>query len=161
MNYLSPLIHVCKRQISTSSVLSGKRNFRKFLLYNKRGTRIFKAERHLSNPDMPIDKKGVRDTGKIIKGQFMEIPEMKPEIIVPDLTGCKFKPYVTYKATDVVQTEFTSQDLFNAIYAQKIIDDFKNEKLNEDGSSLEPSEHEELTPEEAWAKARKTGSDLF
>ncbi|XP_070495245.1 large ribosomal subunit protein mL41-like [Chironomus tepperi] len=161
MNYLSPLIHVSRRQISTSSALNGKRNFRKFLLYNKRGTRIFKAERHLSNPDMPIDKKGVRDTGRIIGGQFVEIPEMKPEIIVPDLTDCKFKPYVTYKATDVIQSEFTSQDLFNAIYAQKIIDDFKNDKLNEDGTSKEPSVEEELTPEEAWVKARKTGSDMF
>lgn len=110
---------------------------------------------------MPIDKKGVRDTGKIVNGQFMEIPEMMPQLIVPDLTDCKFKPYVTYKATDVVQSEFTSQDLFNAIYAQKIIDDFKNEKLNEDGSSKEPSQEEDMTPDEAWEKARKTGSDMF
>lgn len=110
---------------------------------------------------MPISKRGVRDTGRIIDGKFVEIPEMMPELVVPDLTGCKFKPYVTYKATDVVQTEFTSQDLFNAIYAQKIIDDFKNDKLNEDGSSKEPSENEQLTPEEAWIKARKTGSDMF
>lgn len=110
---------------------------------------------------MPIDKRGVRDTGKIIDGAFVEIPEMKPELIVPDLTNCKFKPYVTYKVTDVVQSEFTSQDLFNAVYAKKIIDDFKNEKLNEDGTSKEPSEIEELSSEEAWRRARKTGSDIF
>lgn len=110
---------------------------------------------------MPIDKRGVRDTGFTIDGQYVEIPEKIPELIVPDLTGCKFKPYVTYKTTDVVQTEFTSEDLFNAIYAQKIMDDYKNDKINPDGSSKEPSAEEQITPEQAQIMARKTGSDLF
>lgn len=132
-----------------------------YFRYNKRGTRIFKAERHLTNPDMPIEKRGVRDTGKTVNGKFRDIEEMKPQLIVPDLTDCKFKPYVSYKAADVVQSEFTSQDLFNAIYAQKIIEDFKYDKLNEDGSSQNPSPEEELTSFEAWQKARKTGSDMF
>lgn len=129
--------------------------------YNKRGTRIFKKERHLSNPDIPIDKRGVRDVGIVNNGSFMKIPEMIPELIVPDLTDCKFKPYVTYKTKEVVQSEFTSQDLFNAVYAQKIIEDFKNDKLLEDGSSKEPSKNEQLTAEEAENNARKTGSDIF
>jgi large subunit ribosomal protein L41 len=86
---------------------------------------------------------------------------MIPELIVPDLTDCKFKPYVSYKTKDVVQSEFRSQDLFNAIYAQKIIEDFKNDKLNEDGSPMNPSENEELTPNEAFIRAKKTGSDIF
>lgn len=91
----------------------------------------------------------------------MEVPEKVPELIVPNLTGCKFKPYVTYKMTEVVQSQFTSEDLFNAIYAQKIMDDYKNGKINDDGSSKEPSYEEKLTPEEAYNKARKTGSDIF
>lgn len=86
---------------------------------------------------------------------------MIPELIVPDLTDCKFKPYVTYKTTEVIQSEFRAQDLFNAVYAKKIIEDFKNDKLNEDGSPQNPSANEEMTPEEAWIKARKTGSDIF
>lgn len=86
---------------------------------------------------------------------------MIPQLIVPDLTGCKFKPYVTFKTPEVVQSEFTSQDLYNAIYAQKVIEDFKNDKLNEDGTSKEPSTEEELLPEEAFIRARKTGSDIF
>lgn len=131
------------------------------LRYNKRGTRLFKKERHLSNPDMPIDKRGVRDTGVVINNQFVEISEMIPQLIVPDLTDCKFKPYVTFKTPEVVQSEFTSQDLYNAVYAQKVIEDFKNDKLNEDGSSKEPSEDEQLQPEEAFIMSRKTGSDLF
>lgn len=132
-----------------------------FSSYNKRGTRIFKKERHITNPDLPIDKRGVRDTGIIVRGQYREIPEMIPELIVPDLTGCKFKPYVTYKTPDVVQSKFTSQDLYNAVYAQKVIDDFKNDKLNEDGTSKDPSSEELLSPEEAFIRARKTGSDIF
>lgn len=122
---------------------------------------MFKQERHLSNPDMPIDKRGVRDTGRVINGRYIEIEEMIPQLIVPDLTDCKLKPYVTYKSPEVVQSEFTSQDLYNAVYAQKVIEDFNNDKLNEDGTSKEPSAEEELMPEQAFIRARKTGSDLF
>lgn len=134
--------------------------------YNKRGTRIFKERQHIEsqtvqNPDIPIDKRGVRDIGVIVKGRFKKIHERIPELIVPDLTDCKFKPYVTFKTPEVVQSEFTSQDLYNAIYAQKVIDDFKNDKLNADGSSKEPSADEQLTKEEAFVRARKTGSDIF
>lgn len=158
------MFHIIKRAISTTVPLSGKKNFRKFLLYNKRGTRIFKQQR-AANPDlyadMPIDKRGVRDTGVTIDGKFIEIPEKIPELIVPNLDGCKFKPYVSYKAPDVVQSEFTSQDLFNSVYAQKIISDFKSGKLNDDGSPIEPSKEEALSADEAWARARKTGSDIF
>lgn len=49
---------IFKRYISTSSPLSGKRNFRKFPLYNKRGTRKFKeAQRKNPDPDVPIHSK--------------------------------------------------------------------------------------------------------
>uniref|UniRef100_A0A182MEQ5 Uncharacterized protein n=1 Tax=Anopheles culicifacies TaxID=139723 RepID=A0A182MEQ5_9DIPT len=104
------MFHIIKRGISTTASLSGKRNFRKFLLYNKRGTRIFKQQRAANPelyPDMPIDKRGVRDTGVTIDGKFIEIKERIPELVVPNLEGCKLKPYVSYKAPDVVQSEFT------------------------------------------------------
>lgn len=110
---------------------------------------------------MPIDKLGVRDTGLLIRGRYKEIPEKIPQLIVPDLTNCKLRPYVTYKTPEVVQSEFTSQDLYNAIYAQKVIEDFKNDKLEADGTSKNPSAEEQLTPEEAFIQARKTGSDIF
>ncbi|XP_053695104.1 39S ribosomal protein L41, mitochondrial [Sabethes cyaneus] len=158
------MYHILKRSISTTAASFGKHNFRKFLLYNKRGTRIFKKLRAANPelyPDMPIDKRGVRDTGVTHDGKYVEIAEKIPEIIVPNLEGCKFKPYVSYRAPDVVQSEFTSQDLFNAVYAQKVIDDFKESKLNEDGSPKEPSEEELLNSDEAWNRARKTGSDIF
>jgi large subunit ribosomal protein L41 len=138
-----------------------KLKYKLFFRYNKRGSRVFKKERHISNPDLPIDKRGVRDVGITFNGRFQKISEMIPQLIVPDLTNCHFKPYVTYKTTDVIQGEFRAQDLFNATYAVKIIDDFKNDNLNEDGSPKTPSVEEEMTPDEAWIRARKTGSDIF
>lgn len=154
---------VCARQISTSSVVHGKRNFRKFLLYNKRGPRLYKEQRAKDpeNAPIPIDTRGVRETGYRINGRFFPVPEMVPELIVPDLEGCKMKPYVSYKCPDVVQSEFTSQDLFNAIYAEKIVEDFKQGELNADGTSKAPLPAEMLTKEEAYQNARKTGSDIF
>ncbi len=73
----------------------------------------------------------------------------------------KLKPYVSYRAPEVSQSEFTARDLFAAVYSDKIIEDFHDGKLNEDGSSKEPSEAEKLTADEAWAKARCYGSDMF
>lgn len=155
-------IGVIKRTISTSSPLAGKRNFRKFLLYNKRGTRIFKQQQAANpDPELPIDKRGVRDTGYKLNGKYVEFAEMIPQLVVPDLTGCQLKPYVSYKTPEVVQSEFTSQDLFNAVYSQKIVADFKAGKLSDDGAPLESSAEERQTVDEAWAKARRTGSDIF
>ncbi|KAK4886104.1 hypothetical protein RN001_002375 [Aquatica leii] len=117
---------IIKRGISTSNACYGKRNFKKFSLYNKRGTKIFKQQQS-KNPDseIPIDKRGVRDIGYTMNETFITIPEMIPNIIVPDLTNFKLKPYVSYRAPDVVQSEFIPKDLFNVVYAQKIMDDFK------------------------------------
>jgi large subunit ribosomal protein L41 len=154
--------NLCRRLISTSTSLYGKKNFKKFLLYNKRGTRIFKEERiKKADPAMPIDKRGVKDTGYVFRGRYVEVPEKIPQMIVPDLTNTNFKPYVSYKTPAVQQSEFTSEDLFNAVYSQKIIDDYKNGKLNVDGSPIEPSADENLTADAAFLNARRTGSDIF
>lgn len=75
--------------------------------------------------------------------------------------GFQLKPYVSYRAPEVTQSEFTAKDLFNAVYRQKIVNDFKNKKLNDNGDPTEPSEEELLTPEQAKIKARQTGSDMF
>ncbi|XP_075169775.1 mitochondrial ribosomal protein L41 [Haematobia irritans] len=152
-----------QRSISTTSPLEGKRNFRKFLVYNKRGTRVVKDTQRYNqeNPPVAVHKRGVRDTGMLVKGKYIEIPEKIPELIVPNLDGCKLKPYVSYKAPEVIQSEFTSLDLFNAVYSKKIIDDFKEGKLKDDYSPINPSENEVLGAEEALLRARKTGSDIF
>lgn len=132
------------------------------MLINKRGPREFKKSQS-KNPDpkVPIDKRGVKDTGYTYEGVFHEIPEKIPQLIVPNMTGCTLKPYVSYKTPDVIQSEFTTEDLFNAVYSQKIIEDFKNGKLNEDGSPAEPSEQELLDAETARLRARQTGADIF
>ncbi|XP_011304684.1 39S ribosomal protein L41, mitochondrial [Fopius arisanus] len=151
-----------QRGISTTAVASGKKNFRKFNLYNKRGTREFKErQRYNPDPDIPIHDRGTRKIGYKDGDNFVLVPEMVPELIVPNLEGCELKPYVSYRSTRVVQSKFTPRDLFNAIYAKKINIDFKNGKLDENGNSLEPSEFESLTPQQALDLAQKTGSDLF
>lgn len=73
----------------------------------------------------------------------------------------QFKPYVSYRAPDVTQAPFTAKDLFNVVYAKKIVEDFKTGKLDENDQPLEPSEEENMTAEEARIKARQTGSDMF
>ena len=71
------------------------------------------------------------------------------------------KPYVSYRASQVIQSKFTPYNLFEAVYSKKIIEDFNSGKIDESGNSLEPNENEILTPEEAKNNARKTGSDIF
>lgn len=73
----------------------------------------------------------------------------------------QLKPYVSYKTPDIVQSEFTAQDLFNVVYADKIVDDFNDGKLNDDGTPKQPSAEEQLTPEDAKLKAAQTGTDIF
>ena len=76
------------------------------------------------DPEIPINKRGVRDIGYKVDGKFVTIPEMIPDIIVPDLKDFNLKPYVSYRAPDVVQSEFTSKNLFDVVYASKIMKDF-------------------------------------
>ncbi|XP_013786140.1 39S ribosomal protein L41, mitochondrial-like [Limulus polyphemus] len=147
-----------RRCISQSCALYGKRNFRKFTMPNKRGTKEYKAK--LSELDL-VDHRGVRMTGSKHEMAFKQYPEMIPELIVPDLTNCELKPYISYQAPDVTQGEFTARDLFNVIYSKKIIDDYEAGKLDNAGNPLAPSEEEKMTAEEAKIKARMTGSDIF
>lgn len=73
----------------------------------------------------------------------------------------QLKPYVSYRTSDIVQEKITPEHLFYAVYAKKIKNDFEEGKLDENGNPLEPSEYEKLTAEEAWTKAKSTGSDMF
>lgn len=86
---------------------------------------------------------------------------MIPELVVPNLEGFKLKPYVSYKSEDVYQEEFTPYDLFKAVYAPKITEDFKNGKLDSNGEPLNPSAAESLTPQQARDAASSTGTDIF
>lgn len=68
---------------------------------------------------------------------------------------------MSYRTPEIIEKEFTPTDLFNAVYADKLEEDFENDKLDEDCNALEPSEAEKLTATEAFNKARQTGTDLF
>ncbi|KYN04474.1 PREDICTED: 39S ribosomal protein L41, mitochondrial [Cyphomyrmex costatus] len=153
---------ILRRSIATSCVCNGKRNFRKFLLYGKRGSRNFK-EQQMKNPDpyIPIDKRGVRDIGYQIGDKFVTVPEMIPELIVPSLEDFKLKPYVSYRAEGITEPEFTAQDLFDVTYSKKIKEDFANGQLDDNGEPLNPNEYEKLTSQQAKEQAGKTGCDLF
>ena len=102
-----------------------------------------------------------RGTGIYHHAMYEHVPEMVPELVVPDLGDCQLKPYVSYRTKEIYQEPLTAKDLFNAVYGKKIISDFQDGKLDGDGQPLEPSEEERLTPEEAELKARQTGSDIF
>ncbi|KAJ8714938.1 hypothetical protein PYW08_004919 [Mythimna loreyi] len=162
MSKITNLINfVSKRSISVSAPREGKRNFRKFVIANKRGSRIHRQQQMTENRQLEVDKRGVRDVGYYLNGRFVTVPEMIPELIVPDLKGFELKPYVSYKATNVIQSEFTPQQLFDAVYSKKIVTDFKEGKLDEEGFPKEPSEEEKLQPDEAVRRAKRTGSDIF
>ncbi|KMQ97164.1 39s ribosomal protein mitochondrial [Lasius niger] len=153
---------ILRRGIATSCICHGKRNFRKFLLYNKRGSRNFKEQQAKNpDPDIPIDKRGVRDTGYKVDDKWVHVPEMVPELIVPSLEGFTLKPYVSYRVEKFTEPEFTAQDLFDAVYSKKIKEDFANNQLNENGEPLNPNEYEKLTPQQAKDNASKTGCDIF
>lgn len=52
---MAAIFTVFKRSLTTTSVCNGKKNFRKFLMYNKAGTKEFKERRRtVRDPDMPI-----------------------------------------------------------------------------------------------------------
>lgn len=167
MNKITSLtrsVDLTRRCISTSSALSSKKNFRKFYVPPEyRGTRDFRQRQRTNpHPRIPLETWGVRDITILDDhGNRVEVQEKIPELIVPDLTDCELKPYVSYRVADFTQSEFTAEDLFNAVYSNKIVDDWNKKQLNEDGTSKIPSEDELLGPDEAYSRARKTGSDIF
>lgn len=149
------------RNFSTSNVDYGMRSFNKFVLV-RRGTESEKKNQKVNpDPDLQYTNYGHREPGYKLGNKHYVPPESIPELIVPDLTNCPLKPYVSYRAVDRNEPEFTAKDLFEVTYCRKIYDDFKANKLDEDGNPLEPSEREKITVEEAWNAARKCNNDLM
>eukprot|EP00092_Neocalanus_flemingeri_P007725 GFUD01008341.1.p1 GENE.GFUD01008341.1~~GFUD01008341.1.p1 ORF type:complete len:197 (-),score=30.05 GFUD01008341.1:32-580(-) len=154
------------RNFSTTPLRLGI-NFRKIDAGNKRWSKQHKKsqfkkwEKPGEFPDIPVYKYGTRSTGIRHDAYWEHVPEMVPELIIPDLKNCDLKPYVSYAAKEIYQEELSSKDLFNVIYGRKIIEDFKSGRLDAEGNSIEPSKVEQLTPEQAEVLARQTGSDIF
>lgn len=134
-------------------VLRNFRNLRKHRHALRRDPKAF--------PNYPRYDYGQRRPGLEQEKGFELVPEMIPELVVPDLKDCKLRPYVSYRSKEIHQEELTAKDLFNAVYGKKVLADYKEGKLDDQGEPLEPSEEERMTAEEARVKARKTGSDIF
>ena len=157
------------RQFSTSAIRqnSGLFHFKKMEAFNKRWSRqhkkmMFRNRKGPAFPDAYVEHYGVKSTGVRHGAWFEHVPEMVPELIVPeDLDSTNLKPYVSYATEEVYQPELTSKDLFDIIYAGKIFRDFKENKLDAAGNSLEPNELEQISPEEAESFALQPGSDIF
>ncbi|XP_055328688.1 39S ribosomal protein L41, mitochondrial-like [Paramacrobiotus metropolitanus] len=75
----------------------------------------------------------VRPTGVLdaSTGKFREIPEMIPELVIPDLTDFPLKAYVSYRAQDTVEPEHSARDLYDAIYGVKLAKDFGEGKIED------------------------------
>ena len=172
-----------KNQIEEPSKLRGRKtydpgfkgveevkvNFRGLRLYNKRHARVHKnmlfqpfEKRDPQYADIYEHKYGTRGTGIRHEADWEHVPEKVPELIVPpDLKDCKLKPYVSYRTQSIELDEYTAEDLFDAVYKRKIVEDYENGKIDaETGDYKEPPE-DDLSAEEAWIKARQTGSDIF
>ncbi|CAI9534984.1 unnamed protein product [Staurois parvus] len=67
--------------------------------------------------------------------KFVKVKEMVPQLIVPDLTGFKLRPYVSYKASEGEEEEMTAEKLFMETVAPAIQKDL--EKGTFDANNLE------------------------
>ena len=150
---------LCRRCLSTSATLFYERprkNFRAFPLANVTGQYDYKhtpkplLEKEFNYP-LCEDTFFQRYPGYWIKGKFHYVKEMEPELIVPDLTGFKLKPYVSYRTQEVTQSPLTAKHLFNLVYADDIVKKFKN---NEEIEMV-------ADPAAARLSVKQTGADMF
>ncbi|MEE6504812.1 hypothetical protein FKM82_005345 [Ascaphus truei] len=63
-------------------------------------------------------------------GKFVKVREMVPEIVVPDMTGFKLKPYVSYKAPPGTEEPMTAKILFMEVIAPVIEKDVNDGTFN-------------------------------
>ena len=124
-----------KNQIEQPSKLRGRKtydpafkhmeevkvNFRGLRLYNKRHTRVHKEmifqpfeKRDSQWSDIYEHKYGARGTGIRHEADWEHVPEKVPELIIPDLTDCKLKPYVSYRTNALHLVK--KFDLFKKIF---------------------------------------------
>uniref|UniRef100_A0ACB8F0P7 39S ribosomal protein L41, mitochondrial n=1 Tax=Sphaerodactylus townsendi TaxID=933632 RepID=A0ACB8F0P7_9SAUR len=90
---------------------------------SKRGPRTFYKSR------------GSKPAGYLTcSAKFRLVPEMVPKLVVPDLTGFKLRPYVSYRAPAGSEPPVTARHLFQEIVAPRVKKDveegtFDAEKL--------------------------------
>ncbi|EQB77146.1 39S ribosomal protein L41, mitochondrial [Camelus ferus] len=57
--------------------------------------------------------------------KFVQVKEMVPELVVPELAGFRLKPYVNYRAPEGTDAPLTAKQLFLEAVAPAIEKDFK------------------------------------
>ncbi|XP_063287831.1 large ribosomal subunit protein mL41 [Pelobates fuscus] len=103
---------------------------------SKRGPKSYKTAR------------GPRKAGYLTSsGKFVRVKEMVPELVVPDLTGFKLRPYVSYKAPEGTEEQMTAKKLFMETVASSIKKDIEEGKFNPENLEkygFEPSQQGKL-----------------
>ncbi|NXE46454.1 RM41A protein, partial [Casuarius casuarius] len=70
--------------------------------------------------------RGAKKLGVLTSNKkFILIREMVPQFVVPDLTGFKLKPYVSYRAQEGSELPMTAKQLFTEVVAPRIEKDVK------------------------------------
>lgn len=80
-------------------------------------------------------------------GKFVQVREMVPELVVPELAGFRLKPYVNYRAPAGADAPLTAEQLFRDVAAPAIERDFRDgtfdpERLDKYG--FEPTQEGKL-----------------
>ncbi|RUS80764.1 hypothetical protein EGW08_011487 [Elysia chlorotica] len=75
-----------------------------------------------------------------LTGEYIHVPEMVPEFVVPDLTGFELKPYVSYRAKEITQGPITPKDVFNSVYAETVEDDYRRGTIKVEGETIKLSD---------------------
>ncbi|XP_032616799.2 uncharacterized protein LOC116813786 [Hylobates moloch] len=105
---------------------------------SKRGPRSFKG----------CKGRGTKGIGFLTSGwRFVQIKEMVPEFVVPDPTGFKLKPYVSYRVPESEETSLTAAQLFSEAVAPAIEKDFKDGTFDPDNlekCGFEPTQEGKL-----------------
>ncbi|XP_077985832.1 large ribosomal subunit protein mL41-like [Glandiceps talaboti] len=70
-------------------------------------------------------------TGYFRSGKFVIVPEMIPEIVVPNLKDFQLQAYVSHRCPDTLQEAYTTKDVFDMCVAPQIIEDFKAGKYDQ------------------------------
>ncbi|KAJ3604044.1 hypothetical protein NHX12_028785 [Muraenolepis orangiensis] len=69
--------------------------------------------------------RGSRPTGlRLSTSKFVGVKAMVPEFVVPDLTGFKLKPYVSYRTPLGTEPPPTAESIFAEVVAPQIKKDF-------------------------------------
>src|SRR5699024_10129510 len=105
-----------------------------------------------------IDEARIRWPGVWFGKRFVYVKEMEPELVVPeDFEASPLKPYVSNRAEEISQSEFTAEQLFSVTYGREIA----RKVTHGDPVPAEFLEFDEAAAQAAKRRALSTGADVF